>query len=230
MKNLGLGRIVAVLGSPSKTFRSIAERPTWLIPMLVIIVLAAVSVGLAAPKIDWQGTIDAKLHRAGRDVVPERADLIIRFLEEYGTGVAVVFTVLAPCGIYPMLAFLFQLVFKAMGSEMSFRTSLGVLAHGFMPWAILYLLSIPVLLTTSSVNLYDPSFGTLSLAAFADRDTSLELWILLNSIDLFSLWVIALLVIGYSIAAKINKGRVAMAIVGLWAAWIVFMVAMAALE
>ncbi|MCP4308383.1 MAG: hypothetical protein GY788_26585, partial [bacterium] len=107
---------------------------------------------------------------------------------------------------------------------------LSVFIHGFMPWALASLLSIPILMTSESLNLYDPGFATLSLGAFADGETSLELWILLNSIDLFSLWSIVLLVIGYSIAAKIDKLRVAMAVVGLWAAWIVFNVAMAALE
>ncbi|MCP3964554.1 MAG: hypothetical protein GY719_42540 [bacterium] len=229
MKDLGLGRVVTVFSSPTKTFRSIAERPTWLVAMLVLVVLAAISAGVAAPKIDWQGTVDTKLHRASREM-PPGAELIINFLEEHGTGVMVFSHVLAPWIIYPMLAFVFHRVFMAMGSDLSFRTSLGVFVHGFMPWAVAYLLSIPILMTTESLNLYDPGFGTLSLGAFADGDTSLELWILLNSIDLFSLWSIVLLVIGYSIAANTDKLSAALVVVGLWAAWIVFMVAMAALE
>ncbi len=229
MKDLGLGRIVTIFSSPTKTFRSIAERPTWLVALLVQLVLGAVSLGIAAPKIDWRGSIETKLYRAGREM-PEGVEPILGFLEEHGTGSVLSAGVLLGWIIFPLSAFVFLRVFKAMGSDLSFRTSLGVFVHGFMPWAVVSLLSIPILMTTESLNLYDPGFPTLSLGAFADGETSLELWILLNSIDLFSLWSIVFLVIGYSIAAKIDKFRVAMAVVGLWAAWTVFMVAMAALE
>ncbi len=230
MKNPGFGRVVNVLGSPTKTFRSIIERPTWLVALLVLLVLAALSAGLAAPKIDWRATLETKLHRIGADTVPEGSEGVLTFLEEHGVSLILGWTVVWPWIIYPLLAWIFLRLFNAMGSELSFRTSLGVIVHGFMPWAVASLISIPILLATESLDLYDPGFGTLSLAAFAVREPGLERWILLNGIDLFSLWTVALLVIGYGIATKLDKVRVATTVVGLWAAWIAFMVAMAALE
>jgi hypothetical protein len=230
MKDTSFGRIVAVLVSPSKTFRAIAERPTWLAPILVLIALTAVSAYVAAPKIDWQDTISTKLQRADREVGPERIEIVLRFLEEYGTGLGLGTIVLLPWIIYPLLALIFLRLLKTIGGELCFRTSLGVLVHGFMPRAVAALLSIPILLTSESLNLYDPGFMTSNLTAFAGAETSLELWILLNSVGLFSLWTIALLVIGYSIAAKITKLRAAACVVGLWAIWIAFLVGLAALE
>jgi hypothetical protein len=230
MKDTGFGRIVAVLISPSKTFRAIAERPTWLAPILVLIVLSAVSASIAAPKIDWQDTIDTKLQRADREVGPERIAIVLSFVEQIGTGLMLGTAVLLPWIIFPLLALIFLGLLKTIGGELSFRTSLGVLVHGFMPWAVATLLSIPILLTRESLDLYDPGFMTPNLAAFADPETGLELWILLNSVDLFSLWTIALLVIGYGIAAKTTKVRAAACVVGLWAIWIAFLVGLAALE
>ncbi len=128
------------------------------------------------------------------------------------------------------MALVFLGLLKTIGGELSFRTSLGVLVHGFMPTAVASLLAIPLFLTSKSVNLYDPGFVKPNLTVFAGADTNLELWLLLSSVDLFSLWTIVLLVIGYSIAAKISKLRAATCVVGLWVIWIAFVVGLAALE
>lgn len=230
MADTSFARIVAVLVAPTKTFRAITERPTWLVPILVLTVLGAASVYVAVPKIDWQGTISTKLARADREVEPERLEFVLGYLQEYGTGLALGAAVVLPWIIYPLVALIFLGLLKTIGGELSFRSSLGVLVHGFMPGAAARLLSLPVFLTSKSVNLYDPGFVTPNLTVFANADTNLELWILLGSVDLFSLWTIVLLVIGYSIAAKITKLRAATCVVGLWVVWIAFVVGLAALE
>jgi hypothetical protein len=37
----GFGRLIGVLVSPGKTFESIARRPTWLVPLLVLVAVGA---------------------------------------------------------------------------------------------------------------------------------------------------------------------------------------------
>lgn len=81
-----------------------------------------------------------------------------------------------------------------------------------------------------TINLYDPGFATLNLSTFAGPATPLELWVLLSGIGMFELWVAALLVIGYSTAARVTRLRAAAWVVGLWAAWLALLVAAAALE
>ncbi len=230
MNDSSFGRIIAVLLSPTKTFRVITARPTWLAPLLAIVVLSAVSAYIGASKIDWQDSITTKLQRADREVSAERLEFLFPFFEEYGAVLVLGMLVLLPWILFPLQALIFKGLLKAVGGELSFRTSLGVLVHGSMPWAVAALLSMPILLTRESLNLYDPGPVTSNLTAFAGAETSLELWILLSSVDLFSLWTIVLLVIGYSIAAKITRLRAAACVVGLWAIWIAFTVGAAALE
>ncbi len=230
MKDTSFSRIVAVLTSPARTYRSIAERPTWLVPILVLMVLAVVTTYIAAPKIDWQETLATKLERADREVAPEEIETVLGFMQDYGEGLLIGRAVVMPWIICPLLALIFLKLFEKMGCDLSFRTSLGVVAHGFMPWAVASVLGLSTLLASASLNLYRPGPMTLSPAAFASDQTSLELWVLLNSINPFSLWTAALLVIGFSVAARVSKGRAAACVLGAWAAWIVFTVAMAALD
>lgn len=231
MKDTSFGRIVGVLVSPTKTFRAIAERPTWLVAMLTLVALSSVSAYVVASKTDWQATISTKIERADREVTPERVEIVLGFLENYGTGFVVGTVLLLPWVITPLLALIFLAVFKAMGSELSFRASLGVLVHASMPGAVAALLGLPMItLQDASIDLYDPGFVTTKLSTFAGPDTSLELWILLDSVGLFSMWTLALLVIGYSVAAKVTKLRAATWLIGLWVVWLVFLIGAAALD
>ena len=230
MTDTSYARIVAVLVAPTKTFLAIADRPTWLVAILVLIVLGAVSTHVAIPKIDWQATVSTKLERADREVEPETLEFALGYLQKHETALALGATVVLPWIVYPLVALIFLGLLKTIGGELSFRSSLGVLVHGCMPTAAASLLSIPVFLTSKSVNLYDPAFVTPSLTVFAGADTNLELWLLLSSVDLFSLWTIVLLVIGFSIAAKVTKLRAAACVIGLWIIWIVLVVGLAALE
>ena len=50
MEDSSFGRLIGVLVSPGKTFRSIAERPAWLVPFLVLMVLSLVAKSMLA----WQ--------------------------------------------------------------------------------------------------------------------------------------------------------------------------------
>ena len=47
-------RLIGALAAPVKTFRSIAERPTWLVAFLVVMLSPLLPGILAVPKIDWE--------------------------------------------------------------------------------------------------------------------------------------------------------------------------------
>ena len=53
---------------------------------------------------------------------------------------------------------------------------------------------------------------------------------LLSSLDLFTIWVIVLLVIGFAYVARISKTKAAIAVVSLWFLIILFKLVPAALQ
>src|ERR1700743_4020043 len=48
-----IGRIIGVFTSPKQTFTSIAEKPSWVAPMLLMMVLAVVVGGLLNANMNW---------------------------------------------------------------------------------------------------------------------------------------------------------------------------------
>ncbi len=70
MKHHGSGRLVSVLASPTRTFQSIAERPTWLLPFLVLLGLGLLSVVVAVQKLDFDESIRYRLDQRGVELPP----------------------------------------------------------------------------------------------------------------------------------------------------------------
>ncbi len=232
MENNSFGRVISVLTSPTATFRSIAERPTWLVPILLLVVLGLISMLVAAPKIDWEQTLRARLEQSGRELPAEQIEAQVEIMEKFVTVTMYVGSVVFPWIMYPLMALIFLGLFRVAGGELGFKTSLGVLLHGFMPWAVATLLSIPVLLARDSIVAERLDAGVLmsNLAVFAGDDTGLAIGSLLASVDLFSLWTLALLVIGYAVAARVSRGRSAAIVVGLWLVYVVGKAGLAGLE
>ena len=52
MEESAFGRVVSVLVSPTKTFESIRQRPTWLVALVVLIGISIVAGAMVSAKID----------------------------------------------------------------------------------------------------------------------------------------------------------------------------------
>src|SRR6201996_6214945 len=67
-----IGRIIGVFTSPKQTFTSIAEKPSWVAPMLLMMVLAVVVGGLLNSKMNWAQYIRHKAEENPRfEQLPE---------------------------------------------------------------------------------------------------------------------------------------------------------------
>jgi len=212
-----IGRIVGAIVSPGETFASIARRPTWLAPMLL---WTAISLGTTAallPRIDYEKVTRDSLERQHRtlpeDQMPAAIEQARKFSGIFGWGFG---------AIGPALAALFTAVvcwgsFKAFGWDTKFSQAFGVTAHAFLPDVLKYPFVIFLIRRQESV---DPNaIGDLlrsNLGFLVARDSSKALHSVLLSLDVFSLWCVALFVIGMAAAAKIKRGPAAGVILTLW--------------
>ncbi|MCP3936590.1 MAG: YIP1 family protein [Actinomycetia bacterium] len=230
MSHTQWSRIVTVLTSPTTTFRSIAERPTWHLAFLVPVVLSLLSALIVFPKLDWEQTAHAKYTRLGREVPEERIARVVEiFSGPEMTSVMVVLTAVVPGLACALAAWILARLFRRMGAELSFETSLGVFAHGVLPLSVATVLALPFIVGLDRIVGYQES-GWSNLGFLASPSTSLELFTVLSHLDLFAVWSIVLLVIGYSVAAGVSKARAAFCVVGLWIVWIVFQISLIGLD
>ena len=234
MKDSSWGRLIGVLVAPAETFRSIAERPTWLAPLLLLTLLGGVVSFVLQVRTDPEEMVRGQLEMVKVDVPQEQVDKMIDDAESRTTGakigLAVIGALVQPL-IYCVLAVLFWIGFKLFGSEMEYVPSLATTAHGYMPLALGSLINLPLMFTRETLTFEDAANGGVlvsSLKALAPEDATAVTETLLGSLDLFTVWAMILLAIGYREVAKVSSAVASGIVLLFWLIYVLFKVGFAA--
>lgn len=231
MENSEFGRLIAVLVSPRKTFEAIAARPTWIAAMVVAALLGGVAVWVAFSRIEPEALMRAVVEQNhGREMpAPMTPERLHSFSMYGGVAGAVVFGPL----LYVVAAALFLVLLRMAGSDIRFKPTLSVTLHGLLPFSVAALLGIPVALAKESLELQDVQSGGFlmsHLGFLAGEETSKVVVALLTSVDLFSIWCIVLLVLGFQINARLSRGASLACVGAVWVLGVLIKVGMAALR
>lgn len=221
------GRPLGVLVSPQATFSSLAARPSWLPPLLILLVLFITAQALAMQRIDMEAVVRDAMEEQNQPIDEEQIATYAAMQSKVGLACNVV---VFPAALLALAAILWGLA-NVAGGEIDFKRSLAVTAHGLMPNAVSSLLTIPVILGRQEIDVAEAQHGLLAshLAAFAPEDAPAWLVALLARVDVFSLWTLALLVVGFAVVARLSKGAAVGIVALLWLLWIGLMVGVAAM-
>jgi Yip1 domain len=226
LEDSGSGRVIGALVSPVKTFDSIAGRPTWVVPLVILLIISTLVGVLANKRIDpndMRQSIQQRMEKSGRSATPEQVDQTMTMSAKVSSYVVWLIPVFGGI-VYLLVALLFFAAFHFFGgSEISYKTSFAVAVHGYLPGIVAALLSLPVILTHEHLRLKDVQGGNLlasNLGAFAPDSLGPAAHSLLSSVDFFSLWSLCLMVVGYKAAAKVSTANAATVVVVLWALYV----------
>lgn len=212
--------LLGVLFSPSKTFEQLAAKPSWLLPVILAMLTSIAATAVVMPLIDWGEVLRAQMEASGRTFPEEQMEQQLGFVKTFAVGFAWAAAVLGPFIIYPVLALVFWLTFKVLGSGMSFKQSLSALLHAYAPlWLVSAVLTIPVVWSLGEVTmeqLQSSNYLMSNLSFLATEETHAAVRALLVSADLFSLWTVVLLIIGYRITARVSSSQATIAVVFWW--------------
>lgn len=191
---------------PGRTFVGLAARPTFVLALLVLVVLGAASVSVGFSKVDPQEMVRS-LEEQGRELPPsmlEAPEKMMGFMKWSAVAGA---AVVGPL-MYLAIAGIFLVVFRLLGSEISYRQGLSVTLHGMLPMAVAALLGLVVGLLRAQISLRELESGALLLSHLgflAGEESGAVVRALLTSADLFSLWCIALLALGFELVARVSR-------------------------
>ncbi len=231
MTNSAFGRLLGALVAPVETFRSIAARPTWLVPLLLLVVLGTAVGNMVIQHMDFDQIMRAQNERAGGQMTSEQVEQNAERAKNAAPMLALFQGVVTPA-IYLLLALVFWAAFRLLGSDLTFKASLATAVHALLPSAIAALLSIPVILrhgVYTQQEIKGGNFLASSLAFLVPADGSPALRAVLGSLDLFSLWSLGLLVVGYRETARVSPRAALGTVLTLWLIYVVGKVALAAL-
>ena len=231
-------RLVGALTSPGATFRSIAARPTWAAALVTIVVVMAASTLVLLSRLDreqmreqMRDQFRERLEAQGQTADEEMLAQMEKVSEVATTVGPVVGVIMATGGLF-LIAALFM-SFNLLGGNLRYKTSLAVTLHAMLPWTVASLLVIPIALGRGVITMEEMQGQTVvpsSLASFAPEEAGPALKALLGSFDLFTFWTLALLILGFHLAARVSKGAAAGLVIAFWLLWVGFKVGMASLS
>lgn len=220
MKDSGFGRLIGALVAPGETFRSIAERPTWVAPLIVLVALGFGLQWAMQQRTDPERAIREQTEAFGVELTREQIDEQVARAEDPAMqAVNSAIGIAAAAAFYFLAALLFWVAFRMFGSEIGYIAGLATLLYAMMPFAIASLLNIPLVLARETISTQDVMAGGVlmsNLGFLAGEDAGMAFRGLLQSVDFFSIWVIVLLVIGYRATARVSTATSAGVVLTLW--------------
>ncbi len=211
-------RFIGVLMSPRETFESIARRPDWGVPLIAILVMSMVSGILVASRVDFNSVArEAMEMNPNMAQVPaDRVETMVKF-----TAATMKITSYAS----PLLSIIILLIvavvllfsFRLFEGEGNFQQALSVTLYSWVPRLIKSIVGTIVLFTKQDIGIYDLQNPVMSNLGFlADPKSNPLLYGLCSSFDLFTLWSLFLMIIGFSVISKVSRGKSAAIVVGWW--------------
>ncbi len=219
-----VGRLTGVLFSPSATYKDIVSRPTWLTPLLLLLVLSIAVIATFSMRVGWRSFMEKQFDKNPRMAQMSPADRekaldnALKFTPPI-VYISVVFgTFLAPVVVGAILMGAFNLM---AGTRVNFKTALAIVAFSWVPFLIHGLLSLLLLYLKSPDAIDLEHLVASNPGAFLSSDSAKWLMTLATAFDVFTLWAIVLEGIGFS-AANPKKLSVAKAVTIVLVVWAIF--------
>jgi hypothetical protein len=216
-----LQNLLDVYFEPRAAFTRIAGRPAFLVPLALAVCLGLAFFGVWIQKVDAREFMQTQIEEgpfADRIPAERRAEIV----EQQAAGLAkwgwinvAVFTplMIVVCGA--VLLFVYRFFYA---SEVTFKQALAVTAWVFLAVGLVTQpLTLVVMALKGDWNINPQDALQANLGLLLDRSTAAgPLWALFTSIDLFSLWMVFLLAVGFGVA---SRKTTAAALWGVGACW-----------
>jgi len=219
------GRIIGMFFSPRATFEDIVRRPSWIVPVLLMTVLGIGVAFALNQRVDWRDVASKCIEESPRaaNLSAELKEQQIAMSAKVSPPVAYAFGALGPIlGVLVVAAVMLLAYNVSGGANANFSVAMGIVSHAFvvsMLGSLLFTL-ILYLKPPGTIDLDNPV--ATNLGAFLPDSTPKPLMSLGKSIDVFSLWTLLLISIGFvTFNPRKLKGKSFSIAISVWAVYVV---------
>ena len=201
--------------SPMETFKALNEKPDWIIPIVVTVVVVLIMTMIALPKV----------------ILPDRAETIMemdQLPEEYKEKALERLEGVGPYIQTPIAIVIFSfillfahagiliLIFLISGSRTPFKKMLAVVSYSYLTGIPEVILKTMMMLIKKSTHV----FTSLALVV-PNMDFKSPLFKVLSRIDIFTIWQLCLIALGCSVIYRVDRKKSFSIIFGLWVLWLI---------
>ena len=196
-----LGRIIGVFLSPKATFLDIARKPSWLLPVIISTVLGIVATVALNQRMNWREYILQQIEKSPRaaQLSPEQKQHQAEVSAKVTPYIVYAAGVLGSILFAVLVGGVMMLAYNLLGGAgAKFSQSFAISSHTL----VLGIVSTPIFLLVLFLRppgTLDPDNPVATnLAAFLPEDSARWLVTLCKSIDIFSIWTLILIAIGFA--------------------------------
>jgi hypothetical protein len=228
-------RLTGVIFEPKKTFDDIARRPTFLVPMVLVIVFAIGFIALFSQRVGWERMIREQTESSSRaqQMTAEQKEQSIAMGVKFAPIFGYVGTIVGvPVADLAVAGILLGIAAGMMSAPIKFKQVFAVVCWSYVPTLISTVLAIVVMFLKNpeDFNLKNPL--VFNPGAFLEPDMpSKFIYSLATSLDLFVLWIILLMATGLKAAGgkRFSFGSALTAVVLPWGVYVLGKSAVAAI-
>lgn len=227
------GRIIGMFFSPGATFQDIVQKPSWLLPMALILIFAVIGVVALNSHFNWREYIYQQIEKSPRaaQLTPEQKQQQAEMSAKYSPIAAYVFGTVLPVVGLLVVALVFMGAYNLMaGAGANFKTSVAITAHALIPASIVGTILFVTVLFLKPVGMFDlDNPVATNLAAFFPDDASKWLLALGKNIDLLEFWKLLLISIGFAAVnpKKLKGGKAFLIAISVFLVYVVCRVGIA---
>lgn len=195
--------VTNVLTAPRQAFEALEARPSFLLPMMVVVLGNAALVLWYYSQVDLAWLIETTLAASGRELpadvqeqnvaaLSEAPRLLVGGASAIGTGLWILATILAMSGYLALVSMLANDGYR-------FRQWLSLVSWSSLP-AVFAIVASAVNLGVSDIEFLPPGqINPLSIAGLLGFDLSASSWLggVLQTLDLTTVWALGLMAVGY---------------------------------
>jgi hypothetical protein len=215
-------RVVDTFVAPTKTFTDILRSTSWWLPFLLSAVMALGVSYTIDRQVGFERVVENQIHANPKQedamaslTADQRAARMkgmsagYRYVSYASPLLVLGFSALAALGLWATFNF-------GLGARTTYSQMLCLWMYCSLPRLLAGLLTMVTLAFGGSPENFDLKYPVGTSLGYYFSDTSAWLRTMLSFFDVISLWVLALLVIGTAVVAKVSRGRAAAVVVGWW--------------
>lgn len=205
-----------IFASPTRTFEALDKKPSWIVPLLILIILAAVINQLSFPVI-----IDAQMERfrSNPDISAAQLEAIEQQISG-NLGRQRIFMLVGQIIVTPIIFLIISGIFYLIGNillggDATYKKILSIFCWSSLILALSSIIRTPLIIMKQNMNV------SLSPAMLLPGDAlGTKLYALLSKFDFFTIWFLIVFAIGFALIYRFSKAKAFVTIGITWGVWV----------
>jgi hypothetical protein len=228
-------RLVNTFIAPRKTFEDLKRNPSWWVPWLITGIFSIIFGAVAVQKIDIPRFLQQQIEKSPsaqrrlEQLTPEQRERGMAVQATIVKGTFFAFPVISLLSGLVIAAVLMAVFNFILGAEVPFQRAMAVVFYSYVPLIISTILLTVSILVSSDPNTIDITNPMpTNLGFFMDPLGNQFIYSIASSLDIFSIWVVTLLGLGFATTSSNRRPDAATGITTMFVVFAIFVLGRAA--